>query len=263
MMPSVHGARLRSRPSGSAQRLTTFDFHEQHDSVWAHYRGGMIAQGEFMGKRITDDTIIGSFVQRGVDGDIRAGQQSLAVDVVEGRRSLAPNGSPGMQIGELPDGDVWSLREYGLAGRLMFICTGNFYRSRFAEHRFEQLGAEIGLDWTAKSRGMRGWDTGARGRMSPHSVEYLGELGVAVPFELRSPMLATPTDIEAATRIIALDEIDHRPLVEQYLPKFADRIEYWHIPDVDRVDPSDALPAIEAQVQALIAELALKANNVS
>ena len=37
---------------------------------------------------------------------------------------------------------------------VMFLCTNNYHRSRFAEMLFNALAKEANLDWTACSRGL-------------------------------------------------------------------------------------------------------------
>lgn len=37
---------------------------------------------------------------------------------------------------------------------LLFLCTGNYYRSRFAEALFNARAAALGLPWRAESRGV-------------------------------------------------------------------------------------------------------------
>ena len=39
--------------------------------------------------------------------------------------------------------------------KLLFLCTGNYYRSRFAEMYFRHLAVQHGLNWTVDSRGLR------------------------------------------------------------------------------------------------------------
>ena len=36
---------------------------------------------------------------------------------------------------------------------VLFLCTGNYYRSRFAESLFNSVAGKMGLPWRASSRG--------------------------------------------------------------------------------------------------------------
>lgn len=213
----------------------------EHDGiVWADLHGPLIAHGHATGVRR------GSVVDYGFvvacDGTVRTGAGSArVVEHDDGSVTL--------------DGDV-TATEIGRAGTVLFVCTGNFYRSRFAELLFETRAAAAGLDWRAESRGLRAWSRGASGRMSPVTVEALGARGVRVrPGALRAPHLATPYDFERCTLAIALDETEHRPMVEEYLEKYADRFTFWSVPDMPAMQPDDALAQIERRVDALIASL--------
>ena len=35
--------------------------------------------------------------------------------------------------------------------QVLFLCSGNYYRSRFAEHLFNWLAAKVNLSWRADS----------------------------------------------------------------------------------------------------------------
>ena len=37
---------------------------------------------------------------------------------------------------------------------VLFLCTGNYYRSRFAEELFNHQAERADLDWIAQSRGL-------------------------------------------------------------------------------------------------------------
>ena len=37
---------------------------------------------------------------------------------------------------------------------VLFLCTGNYYRSRFAEILFNSVAGKMGLPWQASSRGL-------------------------------------------------------------------------------------------------------------
>lgn len=250
--------RCDGAPTWTGVRFAT---RESDGEFWAEFGGGAVRHGNVVGTRTGSELrTTATFV--GVDGALGTatasatlrGESDGAICLDESFSAVTDTaGNP------LAGEGARTLRQIGLEGVLLFICTGNFYRSRFAEHYFEHCCEVQGIDWIAESRGLRGWDTGARGRMSPATVDMMRELGVSVPYVIRSPHLTTPTDVEAVTRIIALDGSEHRPLVGQWLAKFEDCIEYWEVPDVDRVDPSVALPAIVEQVDRLVAELVLDA----
>ena len=61
---------------------------------------------------------------------------------------------------------------------VLFLCTGNYYRSRFAEELFNHRAEHAGLDWIAQSRGLaieRGVNN--VGPISPFALEGLKDRG--------------------------------------------------------------------------------------
>ena len=137
--------------------------------------------------------------------------------------------------------------------QVLFLCTGNYYRSRFAEHLFNALAEREGLAWRAISRGLaieRG--VGNLGALSRAAVQGLAARGVAVPAGERGPRQATAADFAGADRIVALDEVEHRPLVEERFPAWAAAVEYWDIHDLDVTGPGEATAQMERGVQELL-----------
>src|SRR4030095_15645761 len=102
---------------------------------------------------------------------------------------------------------------------LLFLCTGNYYRSRFAELLFNQRAASADLPWRAESRGIA-LDLGAynRGPISPYALEGLRARGLTLGLGVRFPQQVQEDDFVRATRIIALDETEHRPLLAHRFP---------------------------------------------
>jgi len=141
--------------------------------------------------------------------------------------------------------------------KILFLCTGNYYRSRFAEHLFNALAKKNSLDWQADSRGLaleRGiYNIGA---MSRYAVEALNERLMILSPEERLPQPASREDFQTADRVIVLDELEHRPLMLERFPQWLDTVEYWLVHDIDRTSAADALGQIEINVQKLISELA-------
>lgn len=59
-------------------------------------------------------------------------------------------------------------------------------------------------------------------------------------------------DLESADYVIALNELEHRPLMNKRFPNWESRIQYWEIGDVELMQPSKALALIDTQVDALV-----------
>lgn len=140
---------------------------------------------------------------------------------------------------------------------VLFLCTGNYYRSRFAEILFNHQAARSDLRWRAQSRGLaleRGLTN--LGPMSASALRRLETLAICAQSYLRSPLQVVEADLGAADLIVALKEAEHRPLLRARFPAWEDRVEYWHIHDVDCGSVQEALARIEREVKALSRRLA-------
>jgi protein-tyrosine phosphatase len=141
--------------------------------------------------------------------------------------------------------------------RVLVLCTGNYYRSRFAELVFNHLSAARGLDARADSAGLaRDCHHLNPGPLSPYAVARLRARGLPVPAAPRGPRDATAEDFVACDVVVALQESEHRAMVEDRFEAHAGRVRYWSIADVDQRAPDDALAEIERLVVELLDELA-------
>ena len=139
---------------------------------------------------------------------------------------------------------------------VLFICTGNYYRSRFAELLFNTLALEYGVNTRAVSRGLiTELISVEMGSMSPHAVRGLKARKVALDAVLRRPIQLQESDLVEAAVVIAIDEWEHRPMISQRFPHWVDRIRYWQVADIQDLDPEVALFALETRVRALLGEL--------
>ena len=139
---------------------------------------------------------------------------------------------------------------------VLFLCSGNYYRSRFAEHIFNTYSLATGLAWTADSRGLIvDRVVGNVGSISHYAVSGLWQRGISVPEPCRFPIQLLEADLAAAKLVIALKEAEHRPLLIERFPQWPDHVEYWHIHDLDRASPADTLTALTQEVQQLIQRL--------
>ncbi|MGE5194922.1 MAG: low molecular weight phosphatase family protein [Deltaproteobacteria bacterium] len=137
---------------------------------------------------------------------------------------------------------------------VLFLCTGNFYRSRFAEIYFNWLAPREHLPWRADSRGLA-LDPENYGPISIHTRRELDVLGIPLPEPLRDPRDAALCDFEAARLIVALKEAEHRRLMQSRFPSWAERVEYWHVHDLDCAGPGEALPQVKQHVEDLVTRL--------
>lgn len=141
--------------------------------------------------------------------------------------------------------------------QVLFLCSGNYYRSRFAEMLFNSLAAQSGLNWEAISCGLVvDIPNGNVGPISPYTVKALAARTLSMPQEHRSPLQVTAEDLAAADLVIAVKEGEHRPMLAQRFPGWEDRVEYWQVHDLDLASADEALAAIETHVYDLIGRLA-------
>jgi protein-tyrosine phosphatase len=141
-----------------------------------------------------------------------------------------------------------------LMKNLLFLCTGNYYRSRFCEEYFNHRAQRHGLAWRADSRGLAPDLTVFRnpGPLSPYTHQALSALGVAFGASLRAPRAAQPSDFARADRLIALSRAEHQPMVERFFPAHARAMEYWEVGDLPVASPAEALETMTRAVHELI-----------
>ncbi len=137
--------------------------------------------------------------------------------------------------------------------RVLFLCSGNYYRSRFAEALFNHQARAAGWPWRAFSRGL-----------STHLVDddisrftrkVLLHRGIALQHTAPAPRALTRSDLAAAAHVVALKESEHRRVMEARFPQFAARVEYWKVHDLDASLPAATMAAIEKEVQRLARRL--------
>jgi predicted translation initiation factor SUI1 len=135
---------------------------------------------------------------------------------------------------------------------VLFLCTGNYYSSRFAEVLFNSVAGNMGLPWKASSRGLA-LERGVHnvGSMALSAVKALEARGLRAVAEFgRFPIQVTVDDFAAAHWIVALKEAEHLPLLQERFPAWAEKVEFWQVDDAP-----EALALIEREVMDLAARL--------
>ncbi len=139
--------------------------------------------------------------------------------------------------------------------KVLFLCSGNYYRSRFAEELFNHLAQKNSLGWVADSRALlrNPWSLGNYGPISPFAMQELEKR--AIPFSReRFPKQLEAHEISEFQRIIALDRDEHQPMIETDYP-WLTRLDYWDIKDLRDEPAESALRRLENHLQTLIHEL--------
>jgi protein-tyrosine-phosphatase len=136
---------------------------------------------------------------------------------------------------------------------VLFLCTGNYYRSRYAEVLFNVVARREGLPWRADSRGLAvDRSFFKRTGLFSQALAALRERGLDDPAMNRSPVQVEEHDLMSADRVIALKEAEHREMLAERFPGWEDRVEYWHVHDIDGWPVPNALAAIEHAVEELV-----------
>ena len=138
--------------------------------------------------------------------------------------------------------------------RLLFICTANYYRSRFAEAVFNHLAEKRGSAWTAFSRGIIPEE--APPGISPHASNGLRLAGIDPKFVAKDKQALVEADFEDADRIIALKKDEHLPMLQERFAPFVDRVEFWDVSDIPHISPPQAMLSIKSNIEKLLEELA-------
>jgi protein-tyrosine phosphatase len=137
--------------------------------------------------------------------------------------------------------------------RVLFICTGNFYRSRFAEAVFNHSAGKLNLRWSAFSRGLAiHW---AEGYLSPFALDALRARRIDLAYTGKARTQLTVHDLESSAIQIALCREEHYPMMKDQFPAWAEKISYWTIPDVEFTPTEIALPEVERNVKSLLNKL--------
>lgn len=138
--------------------------------------------------------------------------------------------------------------------RVLFLCTGNYYRSRFAEELFNSLSTASGLGWFADSAGLEPTPAN-HGPISRYTLAAFARLGLKRPAIERFPRRVTKADFAASQLVIAVKEAEHRPMMQRSFPEHVHQVEFWHVHDIDCAEPSETIADLERRVTALVERL--------
>ena len=150
------------------------------------------------------------------------------------------------------------LRRCGKRVRILFLCTGNYYRSRLAEELLRYNAKKADLEIECDSAGLGKIPNPSNpGPIGIAALEYLQKRGISSLSLARYPKQWTPSDIQTADIIVCMNEREHRVMFERQARPFLNhgQIVFWRIPDVEE-DPDLMGPGlIDGEVRGLLEKL--------
>ena len=138
--------------------------------------------------------------------------------------------------------------------KALFLCSGNFYRSRFAEELFNAMASSHGIPWEADSAGLD-LNPNNKGPVSSLVLNRLESLNIKPLQANRFPRHAESSDLARAEVIIAMSREEHYGLMRSIFPTFVSSTKFWDVGDTDKMASAEAFAAIEQQVGGLVEEL--------
>lgn len=141
--------------------------------------------------------------------------------------------------------------------KVLFLCTGNYYRSRFAEEYFNALAKQRGLLHKAASRGLADQFEKLKnpGPMSFAAIKELKKTGIRIAEPIRFPKKLMTTEISAIDIIICMNKKEHRPYIRKIKELRGKYIKFWDIKDLDQVPADVGLSQCRERVENLLEEI--------
>lgn len=140
---------------------------------------------------------------------------------------------------------------------VLFLCTGNYYRSRLAHEYFNYCCSQQQLPYRADSRALsQDLENNSNvGNLANEVVQILTGLGIVCESQHRPPLSVTANDFATAELVFALDKDEHQSMVESDYLAVKDRIHYLNVGDVHIEPVYVAVPKLIKQVDHLISTL--------
>lgn len=141
---------------------------------------------------------------------------------------------------------------------ILFLCTGNYYRSRLAEEIFNFYTARDNIAARAVSRGLGNqWpNPNNTGPISKNVQQFMLSLGIKRRSPDRMPLPCLEEDLSQAAQIICLSKHEHKAMFEAKFSHYPiENITFWEIGDVGVQGVQEAMLQIYEQTKNLLSSL--------
>ena len=142
--------------------------------------------------------------------------------------------------------------------KILFVCTGNYYRSKFCENLWQYLLEKFDQKGEVSSSGLKPelallWKE-AFGNISPFTSRALDKIGVPL-YDDSSLHLLTEYEVKSNDKIVFINRDEHMPLLSDLRINVpVSKIIAWENEDVDQEFPIEALFLMMSNVCNLFQE---------
>ncbi|MFT7558410.1 MAG: protein-tyrosine phosphatase [Flavobacteriales bacterium] len=138
--------------------------------------------------------------------------------------------------------------------KILFLCTGNYYRSRFSEEYFNHFAGVYGIPWQADSMGIQRTfeGNGNVGPIAQNTLDKLASLSIQPLGHERFPVSFQESHFNEFDRIIAVSLDEHKPMLEEIWELGDKNVEYFDVEDLHIEGPETALPRLIIRLDNLI-----------
>ena len=140
--------------------------------------------------------------------------------------------------------------------KYLFICTKNFYRSRFAESYFNYLSNRYEVDAMSKSAGLKihlaDEKASKEGEISLIAKNKLDSMGISSEFYSKKREKLTEKMLENSDYIIVMDEDEHFSMFLEHFPKYIKKVIFYRAKDIEHCDADITLNYIKKMIESEI-----------
>lgn len=144
--------------------------------------------------------------------------------------------------------------------KILFLCTGNYYRSRFSEEYFNHHCRQRGLAWVADSMGIQR-DFNGNGNVGPiahQTIVKLRDLGIEPTGHTRMPKHVQAEHFDQFDRVIAVSLDEHKPMLAHIWPETVTaKVAYFEVEDLHIYHHEVAFPRLLKSLDALLESIEL------
>ena len=138
--------------------------------------------------------------------------------------------------------------------KTLFVCTANIFRSRFSEEVYNHFAGQLNIPSESFSAGLKVGEYTTRKIYRP-ALQQLDYFNIVPKRRDQLSVHINDLDLKDYHKIICMDKIEHRPMVEMNDRLNKVNIDYWKIVDEPMVSSKVSLPICFDKVRELVKDV--------